>query len=393
MVLLGMPKPSDRATSVQMPIIPQVADWIRANPGTLSLGQGVAGYSPPAEAWAEMERLAREPLLNRYQPLAGIPALLEALKAKLTRCNGFAMDERQVLMVTAGANAGFQQMILAICDPGDEVILAVPYYFNQEMALTLANVRAVLVPTDGEFLPDVAAMERAITDRTRAILTVSPNNPTGVVYPEERLRAVNDLCARRGLYHISDETYESFTFEGAAHVSPGAFAGAEAHTISLFSLSKVYGFASWRIGYAVFPAALEEAARKIQDTIVICPPVISQLAAVGCLRAGDEWIRKRVEEVAATRAEVLGGLRALGGVARLGPAVGAFYVFLTLERNLDVLELTRRLIVEHRVAVIPGMAFGVEGKSCLRVAYGALTPETASEGVGRLVTGLRALAG
>lgn len=294
-------------------------------------------------------------------------------------------------MVTAGANAAFQQVILAICDPGDDVVLPVPYYFNQEMALVLANVRPVLVPVGPGYALDVEAIERSLTPRTRAVVTVSPNNPSGAVYPEGTLRAVQDLCARRGLYHISDETYEAFTFGGVRHVSPGAFPGSEAHTISLFSFSKAYGFASWRIGCVVYPEALASGMRKIQDTLLVCPPVVSQLAAVGCLKAGRAWLAGRLEDMARTRAKVLEGLGTLYDLAEWGPSDGAFYVLLKLRHRVDVLEWTRRLIAEHRVAVIPGTAFGVREDACFRVAYGALTPETAEEGVGRLVEGLKAL--
>ena len=378
---------------VQLPIIPVVARWIREHPGTLSLGQGIAGYAPPAEAWEEMERLRREPELNRYQAAEGLPALVEALRVKLAEVNGIRMGPERALMVTAGANAAFQQVILAICDPGDEVILPLPYYFNQEMALGLASVRPVLVPPAAGFLPDVDAIERAITPRTRAVVTVSPNNPTGAVYPEPVLRAIQELCAKRGIYHISDETYEAFTYGSARHVSPGGFAGSEETTISLFSFSKAYGFASWRIGYAVYPAGLAESMRKIQDTLLICPPVASQLAAVGCLRAGEGWFRERLAMVEKTRAKVLEHIRAVEDLAEIGAADGAFYVFLRLRRAMEALEVARRLIAEHRVAVIPGTAFGMGDAACLRVAYGALTPETAEEGVGRLVRGMRGICG
>ena len=138
--------------------------------------------------------------------------------------------------------------MLAIADSGDEIILPTPYYFNHEMAVTMADCQPVLVPTDGDYRLRLDALETAITPRTRAILTVSPNNPTGVVYSEESLRAVNALCRERGIYHISDEAYEHFVYGGAHHFSPGSIPGSEGHTITLHTLSKTYGFASWRIG-------------------------------------------------------------------------------------------------------------------------------------------------
>jgi aspartate/methionine/tyrosine aminotransferase len=126
-------------------------------------------------------------------------------------------------------------------------------------------------------------IEAAITPRTKAVVTVSPNNPTGAVYPESALREVNRICRERGVYHIHDEAYEYFTYGNARHFSPGSIAGSADHTISIFSLSKSYGFASWRIGYQVIPDHLFGAVNKVQDTVLICPPVVSQYAAVGAM--------------------------------------------------------------------------------------------------------------
>ena len=386
---------SQRLRAVQAPIIPVIADLIRANPGTISLGQGVVGYGPPPAALAQIERFLAEPANHKYQPVAGVPALVAALEAKLAAENavrvGAAHGNR--VMVTAGGNNAFLAALLAIADPGDEVILPVPYYFNHEMAVTMVNCRPVLVPTDANYQLDLAALRAAITPRTRAIVTVSPNNPTGAVYPEPALRAVNALCAERGIFHLSDEAYEAFTYDGAAHFSAASIPGAAAHTISLFSMSKTFGCASWRIGWMVFPQNLEAAMRKIQDTIIICPPVISQYAALGALAAGAPFVREKLRDIAATRAIVQRALAALvaDGTCEVPPAQGAFYFLLRVRSDQPPLELAERLIREQRVAVSPGSAFGLERGCHLRVAYGALPPDTAAEGVGRLVRGLRAL--
>src|SRR5262249_42010158 len=188
------------------------------------------------------------------------------------------------VMVTAGANMAFVHALLAITSLGDEVILPVPFYFNHEMAIEMAGCAPVRVPTDERYQLDLDAIRRAITPRTRAIVTVTPNNPTGAVYPEPALRAVSRLCQDHGLYHISDEVYEYFTYGAARHVSPASFDGAEKFTISLFSLSKAYGFAGWRIGYMAYPESLANAIMKVQDTVIVCPPVISQIAAGSTLQ-------------------------------------------------------------------------------------------------------------
>jgi aspartate/methionine/tyrosine aminotransferase len=386
---------SRRLKAVQTPIIPVIAGLIRAHPGTISLGQGVVNYGPPSAAVAEITRFLAEPGNHKYQGVSGIPTLQEAIAQKLAAENcievGDAHGNR--LMVTAGGNQAFLNVVLGILDPGDEVILPVPYYFNHEMAITMANARPVLAPTDCNCQLDLEALRAAITPRTRAIVTVSPNNPSGAVYPEAALRAVNALCAEHGIYHISDEAYEYFTYGDARHFSPASISGASAHTISLFSMSKAYGFASWRIGWMVFPADLDSAMQKIQDTVIICPPVIAQYAATGALGNGPTFVREKVRALAETRAMVQRQLRILekAGLAHVPPASGALYFLLRLRSRLTPLAYATRLIREYRVAVIPGDAFGLVQGCHLRIAYGALQPATVAEGIGRLAAGVQAL--
>ena len=385
---------SQRLRATQSPIIPVIADLIRNHSGTLSLGQGVVGYGPPPETHAEVARFHSDPANHKYQPVAGIPALLAAIERKLAAENSVKLGPENRLMVTAGGNQAFMNAVLAIADPGDEFILPTPYYFNQEMAVTMVNCRPVLVPTDASYQLDLGALKAAITPRTRAIVTVSPNNPTGAVYPAETLRAVNRLCAEHGIFHIADEAYEYFTYDDARHFSPASEAGAGAHTISLFSLSKSHGFASWRIGWMVYPASLESAMRKVSDTLLICPPVISQFAAVGALGGGGQYVREKLHALAATRTRVRRELQPLveENLCDIPPADGAFYFLLRMRSARSSMELAERLIREHRVAVIPGNAFGLTQGCYLRVAYGALQSETAAEAIGRLVQGVRALA-
>jgi aspartate/methionine/tyrosine aminotransferase len=374
---------------VQSPIIPVVAEWIRQHPGTISLGQGVVGYGPPPEAMAQLQGFGTEPDSHKYKPVVGLPELLQAFEQKLQAENGIALGDDSRLVITAGGNMAFMNALLAIADPGDELILQTPYYFNHEMAVTMASCRPVLVPTDANYQLQPDAIRQAITPRTRAVVTISPNNPTGAVYPEAALRAVNELCRERGIFHIHDEAYEYFVYGGARHFSPGSLAGAGGHTISLYSLSKAYGFASWRIGAMVVPADLLTAVRKIQDTILICAPVISQVAAVGALQAGRAYCQQHLQRIAEVREGVRQELGTLGKVCEVPPADGAFYFLLRLRTALAPLDLTERLIRNHRVAVIPGNAFGLEHGCHLRIAYAALQKEAVAEGIGRLVRGIR----
>jgi aspartate/methionine/tyrosine aminotransferase len=259
------------------------------------------------------------------------------------------------------------------------------------MAIRIAGCHPVCVATDENYQLRPEAIAQALTGRTRAVVTISPNNPTGAVYSEEALRQVNQICRDRGIYHISDEAYEYFTYNGVKHVSPGGFPGSSPHTISLYSLSKAYGFASWRIGYMVIPEHLFVPVQKIQDTILICPPVVSQYAALGALQTGMNYCQTHIHSIAQVRSSVLDSLKRLQGLCKIAPADGAFYFFLQVNTQLGAFEVAERLIREHRVAVIPGTTFGMDDGCYLRVAYGALQKETATEGIERLVRGLQTI--
>jgi aspartate/methionine/tyrosine aminotransferase len=376
--------------AVQSPIIPVVGGWIRECPGTISLGQGVVYYGPPEEAFEALGHFARAPQ-NKYGPVDGVPELREALAAKLAAENGTVIGPDRRVVVTAGGNMAFINTVLAIVDEGDEVVLPSPFYFNHEMAVTMASGRVVTAPTGDDFQLDPESIRRAITPRTRAVVTVSPNNPTGAVYREDALREVNEICREAGIYHISDEAYEYFTYGGARHFSPGSIPGSERHTISLYSLSKAYGFASWRVGYMVIPDHLAEAVSKIQDTIVICPAVVSQHAAVGALRAGVEYCREKTRAIADSRQTVLRELAAIERFCTVARADGALYFVLRVDTDIPDVALVERLIREHGIAVMPGSTFGLDDGCYLRVSYGALDGDTVAEGIGRLVRGLTAI--
>ncbi len=379
--------------AVQAPAIPHVADLIRQNPGTLSLAQGVVGYPPPPQAAERAIQALTDPQNHKYQSVAGIAPLLAQLQRKLLEENHVPLTPDRALFVTAGGNMAFLNAILAITDPGDEIIITTPYYFNHEMAITIASARPVLVPTDEHHQLRPGALQAAITPRTRAIVTISPNNPTGAVYPERDLRAVNDICRRHRIYHIADEAYEYFTWDNAAHFSPASIPGSEPHTISLYSLSKSYGMASWRIGYMVTPRTLFESVRKIQDTNLICPPVISQWAAIGALESARDYIAARIATLAQTRDLVLSELRAAPDVCSFPTPAGAFYVLLSIPTAIESMTLVERLIREHHIAAMPGSTFGITDRCALRLSYGPLDNDTAHQAIHRLVGGLRAIVG
>lgn len=378
-----------RITDIQPPIIPILGELIRSTPGTISLGQGIVSYGPPPQALDVLASFGRQASDHRYGPVEGEPELLEAIAHKVTSENGVSLDGRRIV-VTAGGNMAFINAVLATTDPGDEVVLPVPFYFNHEMALTMIGCRAVPVATDANHQLDLDALERALTPRTRAIVTISPNNPSGAVYPEAALRAVNRLCAERGIVHISDEVYEYFTYGDARHYSPASDPESLPHTITLNSLSKAYGMASWRMGYMVVPDALFDPVNKIQDTNLICPPLVSQRVAAAALRMGRAFWGPKVDALRGVRDEVSAALHEVADLCDVPETQGAFYALLRVHRGGDAFDLVQRLVRRHRVAVVPGTAFGLTDGCYLRVSFGALERDAVVEGVGRLVTALRA---
>ncbi|MFP3936723.1 MAG: pyridoxal phosphate-dependent aminotransferase [Phycisphaerae bacterium] len=380
---------SGRIQAVQSPFIPTVAELIRSRSGTISLGQGVVYYPPPPEAMRYVDLFFQTPENHKYKLVEGIAELRRAIALKLGSENGIDAGEEGRIVVTAGGNMAFVNALLAVADAGDEIILQKPYYFNHEMTVTFADCKCVCVDTDESYQLRTDAIESAISDRTRAVVTISPNNPTGAVYSEDSLRQVNDICRRRGIYHIHDEAYEYFTYDGAEHFSPGSIEGSAGHTIGLYSLSKAYGFASWRIGWMVIPPELFDAVRKIQDTILICPPVVSQWAAVGAMKVGRDYCMRHREAIEQVRWITLDELSKLGSIAEVPRAEGALYLLIGVHTDMSAMELTERLIREYGVAVIPGDTFGMTDGCYLRVSYGSLERETAAEGLARLARGLR----
>jgi len=386
---------SQRMAAVDIPVMPEIAALVRDNPGTISLGQGVVNYGPPVQALAALPGLMSDIGLNKYQAIIGHPALIDALTQKLAYENNIHCGRDSIVMVTAGSNMAFLNCLLAVGDPGDEFILPTPYYFNQEMAIRMVGCVPVPVPVNDDWSLNVEALAAAVTPRTRAIITVSPNNPTGAVYSKESLTAVNTLCATKNIYHFSDEAYEYFTYDGAEHFSPASLPGAYRHTISFFSMSKNYGMASWRIGYVVFPADLLDAMNKVQDTNLICAPVVSQMLALEVLKYGRAWVQPKLDALSIVRKNVYESLEALGELIEFPKTQGAFYVLLKLPGlavGTERLAFSRAMAQRHKVVSVPGFTFGLfdaAKANYQRLSYGALESVTVDQGVARYVTAVK----
>jgi aspartate/methionine/tyrosine aminotransferase len=395
--------PAARLEAVLDPVIPRLGALLRRRPGCLSLAQGMVDWPPPPAVREAVRGALDLPgaALHRYGPTWGEPELLDAVGRKLARANGLEL-EGSLLLATTGSNMAFAALAQVICDAGSEVILPLPAYFNHVMAVRLAG--GVPVGVEAGPIPDPAVLAAAITPRTRAIVTISPNNPSGVVLPEAVLRAINGLCAERGLLHISDEAYEVFVHGGVPHFSPGSLSGAAAHTASLHSFSKAYGMAGWRMGYAAVPKGLTSALAKVLDTVQIAPTAISQRAAIAALATDPAWLQERLATLTPRRAHLLAVVdrwRGEGLPVRLWQEPdGAFYGLLVVEGEattasppLESDGLMEWLVLEHGVATVSGQAFGLDipGAGLLRLSYGLLDEPALAEALERLGGGLRRL--
>ena len=180
-------------------------------------------------------------------------------------------------------------------------------------------------------------------------------------------------------------------YDDRRHFSPASLGDSTRHTISLFSLSKAYGFSSWRMGYMLIPTRLHEAVRKVQDTNLICPPLASQYAAIGALESGRAYCDGKISQIAHNRKFVLSELKKLDCIIGDVRSDGAFYVFLRLDTELPDMEVVEKLIREYHIAAMPGSAFGMEDGCYLRISYGALDQSTIGEGMLRLVNGLKVI--
>ncbi|MFK8067558.1 MAG: pyridoxal phosphate-dependent aminotransferase [Gammaproteobacteria bacterium] len=381
-------KTSRRMDAVQPPVIPIVGQLVKDNPGTLSLAQGVVYFQPPKQALDKIAEFGNQASDHLYARVQGIQELINVIEKKLHKENGVNGDLSKRIIVTAGANMAFLNALYAITDPDNEIILPTPCYFNHEMAIHMVSCRPILVKTGEDFQIDVKQLRAAITPKTRAIVTVSPNNPTGVVYSEETLRSINNICREHNIYHICDEAYEYFTFDRAHHFSTASIIESQNHTISLYSLSKAYGFASWRIGYMLVPEKLFMPIMKAQDTNLICASVISQNAAIGVMQLGSNYCLEKLTEIKESRLLIIKELETIKNFCTFPVPMGAFYFFLKVETSLDSMTLVKKLIEKYKVAVLPGDAFGMKQGCYLRVSFGALQSETVIDGIRRLTKGL-----
>jgi aspartate aminotransferase/aminotransferase len=325
-----------------------------------------------------------------YTASAGYLSLRTLLAEKLQRVNGIACTPDN-LVVTVGAVGGLFTSLLALCAPGDEVLVPDPAWPNYEMIADCIGARAVRYPCppDAGFLPDLARIEALIGPRTRVIVINTPANPTGVVLPAATIQALVQIAHRHNLWLISDEVYDQLVFDGE-HVSPSLFdagAGDDGRVVSVFSFSKTYAMTGWRLGYVVAPPRVREQVEKLQEPTVSCAPSLAQKAAEAALAGSQACVEEMRLAYMQRRDRVVELLHDLGSY-RYTPG-GAFYIMVDISASkLPARTLALDLLRDERVAVAPGSAFGDVARDYVRISLAA--PEAnLVEGITRLHTFVR----
>ncbi|MEM1343540.1 MAG: aminotransferase [Pseudomonadota bacterium] len=337
----------------------------------LNLSQAAPVDPPPPSLRRAMAAAMERPETHLYGPVLGDTALRAAVAAHWSGLYGGTLVPEQVA-ITAGCNQAFCTAISSVCAPGDGVLLPVPWYFNHRMWLEMSSVETQPLACDAEMLPDLDAARAAITPTTRAIVLVTPNNPTGAEYSDTLLHAFYDLAREHGLALILDETYRDFhAGEGAPHTLFSRPDWPET-LIHLYSFSKVYRLTGHRTGALICGEARLTEAEKILDSVTICPPRLGQIAALEGLATLAQW-------VAGERAEILARRAALAAVfsERLADwrilGLGAYFAYVEHPYALPSDALAKRLVEEAALLVLPGTMFtpagDPQGARQLRIAF------------------------
>ncbi|MEZ4836676.1 MAG: aminotransferase class I/II-fold pyridoxal phosphate-dependent enzyme [Caldilineaceae bacterium] len=363
---------SERVNTVPPSAIRRFFDIAATMEDVISLGIGEPNFvTPPPMIVAGMESLRQGQ--TAYTSNAGMIELREAVAGMLERrYNGPAYDPEKEVLITVGVSEAMYLAMQAILDPGDEVIVPQPCFVSYTADVILAGGTVVDVPTyaSNNFVLTPEQIEAAITPRTKALLIGYPCNPTGAVMNRQEMLAIAEVAQRHDLIVISDEIYDRLVYGDHQHVMFASLPGMAERTIHLGGMSKDYAMTGWRIGYAAGPADLLGAMRKIHQYLIMSAPTAGQAAALSALTdpTAEDAVMAMVNSYDARRRTIVDGLNDIGLVC-FEPK-GAFYAFPSVRRTgMSEHEFAERLLLEERVAVIPGSGFGQGGAGHVRCAY------------------------
>ncbi|MEL6243407.1 MAG: aminotransferase [Pseudomonadota bacterium] len=342
----------------------------------INVSQAAPVDPPPAGLRQAMaDAILDQDAAHLYGPVLGHPDLRAALAAQSRRHYGAEIASEQVA-ITSGCNQAFAAAIATLCEEADEVIIPTPWYFNHKMWLDMSGVRSIPLPTGPDLLPDPETAARLITDRTRAVALVTPNNPGGVEYPADLVGAFFDLARERGLRLIVDETYRDFDSRSGPPHTLFQQPGWQDTLVHLYSFSKAYRLTGHRVGAMISSPALLAEAEKFLDTVAICPSQVGQYAALWGIENLSQWVAGERDEILARRAAIEAGFPALAdqGWSLLG--LGAYFAYLEHPFAMSSAELAPALVREAGILCLPGTMFFPKddpaGQRHLRIAFANL---------------------
>ena len=357
-----------------------------SGPGTISLGIGQPDFNTPDHIIAAAKRALDEGY-TRYPPAKGFEDLRIAISRKLSLRNGIRADPDSNIFVSIGAMQGIFNSVLHLLDPGDEVILFDPGYDYYSQIRLFGGVPVRVVARESNaFKVDPADIRNAVTTRTKLILLNSPSNPTGAMIDQDALVEIARLAQEHHIFVLSDEAYEDIVFE-KPHFSIASFEEMKDLTISVFTLSKTYAMTGWRIGYVVATSAIIDEMEKLMEHMASGVAAVSQRAALAALQGPQDCVVGMVEEYKKRRKLIFEGLNEIEGVVCLQPEA-TFYAFPNIAKiGVDSWQVARHLIKTQKVGTVPGVVFGMNGESHLRISF-ASSQENIAEGLKRIKKGL-----
>lgn len=335
----------------------------------ISLGVGEPDFKTPWHIRSHaIDYLERG--ITRYTANAGLIELRKEICDYYSRRFGIDYDDKTDVLVTVGGSEGIDMAIRSIISAGDEVLVVEPSFVCYNPIVQVSGGIAVPLVTreENEFKLMPEEIERAVTDKTKAIVLPFPNNPTGAIMTESELEAIAEVIIKHDLLVISDEIYSELTYTEAGHASIAALDGMQERTIVINGFSKTYSMTGWRLGYALGPAPIIKQMTKLHQFAIMSAPTNSQYAAIEALRNGDKDIQAMKEDYNQRRRFIVDGFRSIG--LECFEPMGAFYAFPCIKSTgLSSEEFCERLIKAKRVAVVPGNAFGDCGEGFIRVSY------------------------
>ena len=343
-------------------------DLLASMEGVISLGVGEPDYATPWHI-RESAIYSLEKGYTMYTSNLGMLELRQKLSQYLRDNYNLDYDPNGELLITIGVSEALDLAVRAILNPGDEVIMPDPCYVSYNPCVILAGGKPIMVPTKQEnnFEISAADIKTRITTRTKAILIGYPTNPTGAVMSRDKLTQIADTARRHNLVVISDEIYAKLVY-GVAHTCLATLPEMKEHTVLLGGFSKAYAMTGWRIGYAAASREIIAAMAKIHQYTIMCAPIMGQVAAIEALRAGETSVTEMIEEYNRRRLTIVKGLNDIG-LSCFEPR-GAFYAFPSIRTTgLTSEDFAEKLLVEEKVAVVPGSAFGQCGEGYVRCCY------------------------